>query len=157
VVAGRGLQGAGEGVLIEAFDGVKRRHEAADAASYNDDPTHKARLNEARTARGKKSWRWGRRLVLDGAGVEGALKGRKILMAKLAPRLCKALLVLDKRHPHKHNIARGLNCGADPGRQGWRCGQAEARHQPPVGPRPPPHFPTHMHIPIRSYSGNVRR
>ena len=48
----RGWGGAGQGVesgvLVGALDAVKRQDEAADAESYNDDPTFKARLNQAR-------------------------------------------------------------------------------------------------------------
>ncbi len=40
-------QGAHPEVLLAAFDAVRRQHEAADAESYNDDPTHKGRLNQA--------------------------------------------------------------------------------------------------------------
>ncbi len=42
----RRWQGVGCGALMGAFDGVMRRHGAADAASYNDDATYKFRLNE---------------------------------------------------------------------------------------------------------------
>jgi hypothetical protein len=41
-------QGVEPAVLLRAFDAVKRRHEEADTASYNDDMTYKARLVQVR-------------------------------------------------------------------------------------------------------------